>query len=64
MAVIKKTALDSMSEAEKTAKISEIERAILELRGEGRADKIKPLRKAIAQLKTPRPKKEAKGRKS
>jgi hypothetical protein len=26
---------------------------MLEMRGEGRSDKIKPLRKAIAMLKTP-----------
>ncbi len=55
MAVIKKTELDSMSDAEKTAKIADLEKAILELRGEGRKDKIKPLKKAIAALKTPRP---------
>lgn len=60
MAVIKKTQLDSMTDAEKTAKISELEKAILELRGEGRKDKVKPLRKAIAKLKTPRPAKKAK----
>ncbi len=56
MAVLKKTDLDSMTDAAKIAKIAELERAMLELRGEGRADKIKPLRKAIAQLKTPRQK--------
>jgi hypothetical protein len=56
MAVLKKTDLDSMTDAAKAAKIVELERAMLELRGEGRADKTKPLRKAIAQLKTPRQK--------
>jgi hypothetical protein len=55
MAIIKKTELDKMDAAAKTAKIAEIEKAMLVLRGEGRADKVKPLRKAIAQLKTPRP---------
>ncbi len=55
MAVIKRTQLDSMTEAEKAAKITELEKAMLELRGEGRKDKVKPLRKAIAKLKTPRP---------
>jgi ribosomal protein L29 len=60
MAVIKKTELESMSDAERQKKVGEIEKAILELRGEGRKDKVKPLRKAIAQLKTPRPGKEKK----
>jgi len=55
MAIIKKTEFDSMSDVQKSAKIAELERAILELRGEGRREKVKPLRKAIAQLKTPRP---------
>jgi ribosomal protein L29 len=54
--VLKKTDLDSMTDTAKTAKIVELERAMLELRGEGRADRIKPLRKAIAQLRTPRQK--------
>jgi ribosomal protein L29 len=57
MAVIKKTDIESMTDAAKAAKITELERAILELRGEGRNDRVKPLRKAIASLKTPRPKK-------
>ena len=56
MAIIKKTQLAAMSDAERTTKIAELERAMLELRGEGRADKIKPLRKAIARLKTPKAK--------
>lgn len=56
MAVIKKTELDSMDDAAKAAKITELERAILELQGEGQKTKIKPLKKAIAMLKTPRPK--------
>lgn len=54
MAVIKKTELEGMSDADRQKKIGEIEKAILELRGEGRKDKVKPLKKAIAQLKTPR----------
>ncbi len=56
MAIIKKIQIESLTDAEKEAKILELERAIIEMRGEGRADKVKPLRKAIAQLKTPRPK--------
>jgi hypothetical protein len=55
MAVIKKTELDAMNDAQKEAKIAELERAILELRGEGKGDKARPLRKAIAMLRTPRP---------
>ncbi|MBD3210542.1 50S ribosomal protein L29 [Candidatus Micrarchaeota archaeon] len=54
---IKKSELDSMTDAEKQAKVEELKRAILELRGEGRNDKVKSLRKSIARLKTPRPKK-------
>ena len=57
MAVIKRNELDGMSEADRQKKLGELEKAILELRGEGRKDKVKPLRKAIARLKTPRPKK-------
>ncbi|MFH0885150.1 MAG: hypothetical protein V1861_05570 [Candidatus Micrarchaeota archaeon] len=57
MAILKKTDIEGMTDAAKTAKIVELERAILELRGEGRTDRVKPLRKAIASLKTPRPKK-------
>ena len=55
MAVIKKSELEAMDEKAKTAKIADLEKAMLELRGEGRADKIRPIRRAIAQLKTPRP---------
>lgn len=54
MAIIKKTQLAAMSDAERTTKIAELERSMLELRGEGRKDKTKSLRKAIARLKTPR----------
>jgi len=56
MAIIKRNQLDAMSDTEKTAKIAELEKAMLELRGEGRKDKTKPIRKAIAKLKTPRAK--------
>lgn len=52
MAVIKRNELHGMSDAERQKKMGEIEKAILELRGEGRKDKVKPLKKAIAQLKT------------
>jgi len=53
MAVIKKSDLESLTDTERKAKIAELERAILELRGEGREDKARALRKAIAKLKTP-----------
>ena len=46
-----------MSDKEKTAKIEELEKAMLELKGEGRSDKVKAIKKAIAKIKTPRPKK-------
>jgi ribosomal protein L29 len=50
---LKKTDLEGMGEKERQAKIGELERALLELRGEGRLDKVKSIRKMIAQLKTP-----------
>ena len=53
MAVIKRTDLQKLGPKEREAKIAELTRAMLELRGEGRKDKIRPLRKAIAKLKTP-----------
>jgi ribosomal protein L29 len=59
MGIIKKTELDNMSDADREKKIGELEKAILELKGEGRKDKVKPLRKAIATLKTPRHRKKA-----
>lgn len=57
MAAIRKSDMASMSPEERVKKIADLERAILELRGEGRADKVRPLRKAIAKLKTPTVKK-------
>lgn len=54
MAVIKKTDLEKLTPEEKVAKIAELEKLILELHGEGSLNKVKPLRKAIAQLKTPK----------
>jgi len=53
MAIIRKSELGKMSQPERAKKILDLERAMLELRGEGRVDKIRPLRKAIAKLKTP-----------
>jgi len=53
MAAIRKSEMVKMSPADKKSKIAELERAMLELRGEGRLDKVRPLKKAIARLKTP-----------
>jgi ribosomal protein L29 len=53
MAAIRKSELKKMTPAERKSKIAELERAMLELQGEGRVDKTRPLRKAIAKLKTP-----------
>jgi ribosomal protein L29 len=53
MAAIRKSDMEKMTPAERKGKIAELERAMLELRGEGRLDKARPLRKAIARLKTP-----------
>lgn len=56
MAAIRKSEIGKMTDAERAAKIAELGRAMLELHGEGRLDKARPLRKAIARLKTPAPK--------
>jgi len=53
MTVIKKSDLATLTATERNTKIAELEKAILELHGEGRGDKVKALRKAIAKLKTP-----------
>jgi ribosomal protein L29 len=52
MAIIKKSELKKMSAQERASKIAELEKAMLELRGEGKKEKTKPLRKAIAKLLT------------
>jgi len=52
MSVIKKSDLKAMSAKEAEAKIAELEKAILEMHGEGKREKIAPLKKAIAQLRT------------
>ena len=56
MAAIRKSEIGKMTDTERAAKIVDLERAMLELRGEGRLDKVRPLKKAIARLKTPPPK--------
>ncbi|MBU0527898.1 MAG: hypothetical protein ABH983_01725 [Candidatus Micrarchaeota archaeon] len=48
---MKKYEIQKLTPKECGAKIAEIEKAILELRGEGRTEKIKPLKKTIAKLK-------------
>lgn len=53
MAVIKRSEMEKLTPAERKNKIVDLERAMLELRGEGRLDKVRPLKKAIARLKTP-----------
>ena len=52
MAVIRKSEIAKLSPQEMQAKLVEFNKAMLELRGEGRKDKVRPLRKAIAGLKT------------
>jgi ribosomal protein L29 len=52
MAVIKDNELKLMTPKAAEAKIAELEKAILELQGEGKREKIKPLRRTIAKLKT------------
>ena len=52
MAIIKKSELKKMNAQERASKIAELEKAMLELRGEGKKEKTKPLRKAIAKLLT------------
>lgn len=51
---MKRSELDKLSPAEREAKVADLEKAILELRGEGRTEKVKALRKTIAALKTPK----------
>ncbi|MEM3422545.1 MAG: 50S ribosomal protein L29 [Candidatus Bilamarchaeaceae archaeon] len=52
MAIIKKNELKNMTKQEAEKKIAELEKAILEARGEGKKEKTKALKKTIAQLKT------------
>ena len=52
MSIIKKSDLKAMSAKEAKAKIADLEKAMLEMHGEGKREKIAPLKKAIAKLKT------------
>ena len=49
---IKKNERKNMTKVEAEKKLAEVEKALLELRGEGRYEKTKALKKTIAQLKT------------
>jgi ribosomal protein L29 len=48
--LMKKSEISKLSPKEKEAKIAEMQKAILELRGEGRTEKVKTLKKTIASL--------------
>lgn len=50
--VVRKNERKTMTKVEAEKKLEEIERALLEARGEGRKEKTKALKKTIAQLKT------------
>lgn len=52
MAIIRKNDIRKMTPKEAEAKIDELERSLLVLEGEGKNEKIKPVKKAIAKLKT------------
>lgn len=52
MAVLKKNEIAKLTVAEIDNKILEIEKSMLELKGEGRVDKVAALRKIIAKLLT------------
>jgi ribosomal protein L29 len=52
MAAIKKNEISKLSKAELEAKLDALERSMLELRGEGRYDKVKSVRHAVAAIKT------------
>lgn len=52
MAVIRKSDIGKMTPKEAEAKILELEKALVQLEGEGKREKKKPLKKAIASLKT------------
>jgi ribosomal protein L29 len=52
MAIIRKSDLGKMTPKEAQAKLVELDRVLLELQGEGKVDKVKPVKKAIAKLQT------------
>jgi ribosomal protein L29 len=52
MAAIRKNDLNKMNEKELEGKLVELRSSLLELEGEGKREKRKPVKKAIAQIKT------------
>ncbi len=52
MAVLKKSDIKKLTKEAAEKKVYELETALLELKGEGKAEKRKSLKKAIAKLKT------------
>ena len=52
MAVLKMPDIRKLSPADAQKKLSEMERLLLELMGEGKVDRVRPVKKAIARLKT------------
>ncbi len=52
MAMAKKKDLNKMTEKELREKLAEMEKVSLELRGEGKKELMKPVKKTIARIKT------------
>lgn len=52
MAVLKANDVKKLSKDQITAKIAEMHRLLLELEGEGKREKSKAVKKALARLKT------------
>ena len=52
MAVLKKKDFKNLTVEEATKKITDLNRVMLQLEGEGKREKRAPVKKAIAQLKT------------
>lgn len=52
MAVLRMPDIRKLSAADAQKKLSEMERVLLELMGQGKRDKTRPVKKAIARLKT------------
>jgi len=52
MAAIRKSDLGKMNDKELETKLADLQKSLLELEGEGKREKRKPVKKAIAQIKT------------
>lgn len=52
MSAIRKSEVAKMNKKELEAKLADFGKAMLELEGEGKRDKVRPLKKAIARIKT------------